>query len=117
MTQENPRRKRLFPQTLGDCVAQVTKPIFKERGLAEMRVIRDWKNIVGHELASYCLPKRLTFSRHSTRDGTLVISVSDGGVAMQLHYMTPQILEKLSRYFGYNAVSRISIIQTLNNSS
>lgn len=106
-----PRRRRLFPRTLAECVDPLTKPVFSRHGMIEARIIRDWQNIVGPELARHSMPKKLAFPRGRTEEGMLTILVQSG-FALPLQYQTPLILERLAVYFGYRAIARIMVQQT-----
>lgn len=90
---------------------KITKPIFKKRGFIENRIITDWSNITGGELATNSSPRKLVFQKDKTTDGTLHIEVYDSAIAMELTYMEPVLIEKIACYFGYKAVARLKIIQ------
>jgi hypothetical protein len=102
------RRYSLFPKALGDCVEPLTRPVFKERGLASARLVTGWAQIVGASLAEHCLPEKLSFPIGTKTGGTLTIAV-ENGFATEIQHMQPFILEKLAAYFGYRAVARIAI--------
>ena len=82
----------------------VTQKIIRKRGFGSPGIINDWSAIVGPHLADYTLPEKLG------RNGTLRIRVA-GPIATEIQHLEPQILEKVSVYFGYRAARRISIIQ------
>ena len=48
-------------------------------------------------------------------DGTLILKVATGALALELSHKEPIIIEKINTYFGYGAVSRIKIMQTDSN--
>lgn len=104
----NYRKYSLFPKTLTDCIEPLTRPVFKAKGLAHTRLLTEWSQIVGPELAASSIPEKLSFPTGKTNDGILTISVQNG-FAPQMQHMQPIILERLSTYFGYKAVSRIHI--------
>ena len=89
----------------------VTSPFFKRRGFAENKIITDWNFIVGKELGNNCTPKKITFARDKKVDGILTVEVYDSGIAMEMTYMEPVLIEKISAYFGYKAVARLKILQ------
>lgn len=108
---EAPPKKRyrsLFPKPLGQCVEPLTRPVFKAQGIASARLITDWEKIVGSEMARRCMPQKLSFPGGKTTDGCLAIGV-ENGFAPELQHKQHIILEKLAGYFGYRAVSRISL--------
>lgn len=89
----------------------VTKPIFKRRGFTENKILTDWNQIVGENLGQCSAPRKLFFSRDKKSDGTLYIEVYDSGMAMEMTYMEPIIIEKIASYFGYKAIAKLKIIQ------
>lgn len=111
MSEEKPRIWSLFPKTLSHCIEPVTKPIFKTQGLAGSRIINEWPSIVGEHLANHCIPQQLSFPPKKKIGGTLCIA-AENGFATELQHQEPMILERLATYFGYRAVSRITISHT-----
>ncbi len=109
---EYTRRYSRLPKPLGECVEPVIKPALKDKGLAGSRIIIDWEKIAGAKMASRCVPEKLSFPRGKTTDGTLTIAV-ENGFATELQHQIPLILERLAIYFGYKAISRITISHTL----
>ncbi len=107
----NYKRSYLFPKTLAKCIEQVTRPALKTQGLAGSKIISEWDYIVGNKLASHCLPQKLSFPAGKKIDGTLSIAV-ENGFATELQHLQPLILERLATYFGYKAVTRITICHT-----
>ncbi|NBO19010.1 MAG: DUF721 domain-containing protein [Proteobacteria bacterium] len=108
MSDNNFRRPSLFPKTLGDCIEPLTRPAMKANGLAGSRILTEWASIVGPQLAAHSAPEKLSFPRGAKTGGTLTIS-TESGFAPQLQHMQPIILERLASYFGYAAISRITI--------
>ncbi len=105
---DNIRRFSMFPKTLDKLVEQLTRPMFKTQGLGGSRIVSQWQSIVGKELAQHTLPEKLSFPKGKQTGGTLVIS-TENGFATELQHRIPQIIERLSTYLGYQAVSRIVI--------
>jgi len=111
MTMSEKRTYSLFPKTLDQCIEPLTRPIFKTQGLAGSRIVSDWASIVGPGLAAHTMPEKISFPKGQKTGGTLVIS-TENGFATELQHMSPQILERLASYFGYTAISRITISHT-----
>ena len=107
----NFRKFSLFPKGIKACIEPLTRPVFKAQGLASTRLIEEWENIVGPALARNSVPQKLSFPAGKTVDGTLTIAAGSG-FATELQHMQPVILERLSTYFGYKAVSRLTISHT-----
>ncbi|MFP6730254.1 MAG: DciA family protein [Alphaproteobacteria bacterium] len=83
---------------------KLTKPLYAKRGFAEAGVLNDWPDIVGHPLADYTAPERLS------PNGVLEVRVG-GAWALEHQHLEPLVLERIAGYFGYRAVTRLSLIQ------
>ncbi len=105
------KRKYHGVKGLSQALNNVTKPIFRRRGFAENKILTDWNLIVGEAIGSCSAPRKLDFYRDKKNDGVLHVEVYDSGLAMELSYMEPVILEKIASYFGYRAVGRLKLIQ------
>ncbi len=108
MSEPGFRKFSLFPKTLGACVEPLTRPALKAQGLAGSKILTEWASIVGPMLAQHSLPEHLSFPRGKKTGGTLVIS-TENGFATHIQHMQAVILERLASYFGYQAISRITI--------
>jgi len=108
---KNKYNKKRGMKDISHVLDNYTKPFFKRRGFAENKIITDWEKIVGSTLAKYSTPRKLTFNRDKRADGTLHIEVYDSGMAMQMTYIEPVVIEKIATYFGYRSVVKIKIIQ------
>jgi hypothetical protein len=106
------RRYSLFSKTLKSCVDPVLRPIIKTQGAAASKLITEWPEIVGNDIAAYSAPIRLQFPKDKNSGGTLYIAC-EGAHALTLQHMAPMLIERLTMYFGYPAVARIMLEQTL----
>jgi hypothetical protein len=87
----------------------VTRSALAKRGFAAARVIADWPEIVGQALAESTVPERLIRGR-DTAYATLVVRVRPGA-ALELQHAIPQVIERVNGYFGFQAVTRLRLIQ------
>lgn len=99
------------PGPLSRSLDKATKPFFIQRGFAEGRIITDWNIIVGSALGQCSQPKKLSFPKEKRSGGILYVEVYDSGMATQMVYLEPMIIEKIATYFGYKAVGKIKLIQ------
>lgn len=108
--------RRFAAPTVGARVAAITRDIFRKRGFAQGHILAHWPEIVGMALAEYSSPEKLAFPRgpseghRSSAGATLTVRV-DGPVALEIRHLEPQIVERINGYYGYNAVSRLKLIQ------
>ena len=83
----------------------------RERGFALGRIISHWRDTVG-DLSDWCLPADIHFPRGSRNNGTLKLQIASGR-GPQVQAMTQQIIDAVNASFGYRAVDRITIVQSL----
>ena len=86
-------------------------PSARTRGFTIGRILSQWPDIVG-EMASWCRPDAVTFPRESRTDGTLRLQIASGR-GPQAQAMSQVIIDRVNANFGYQAISRISLLQTL----
>ncbi len=87
-----------------DLLGLLLDPEAKRRGLAEARLLTDWAQIIGPEIAARCQPVRLT------KDGLLHLDVS-GSAALELQHSELQVVERINIFFGRPTVSRLRLRQ------
>jgi hypothetical protein len=95
---------RRLPELLG----RVLDPAARRRGLAEARLLTDWRMILGPQLGERCQPVRLSGARGAP--GVLTIHVG-GASALELQHSEVQVVERINDFFGYPAVARLRLIQ------
>ena len=98
-------------RALGTSLDKMTRPIFGKRGLADGAIAMEWPRIVGDSLAKVTLPERISYPKRDRRNGTLYLKVAGGSFATELIHFEPQLIERINRYFGYQAVSKVRITQ------
>ncbi len=87
-----------------DLLGRLLGPEAKRRGLAEARLLTDWADIIGPEIAKHCQPVSLT------RDGLLNLHVS-GSAALELQHNELQVVERINTFFGRPTVTRLRLRQ------
>lgn len=95
---------------LSEGMSPFVKKLLGKKGLIEMELIADWKNIVGEETATYTVPQKIDFKKDSRYNGVLHIAVPNGAFAIEIGQQKPVILEKINTYFGYQAVGNLKIM-------
>ena len=92
-------------------IEPMVAPSARERGFAISRIISHWHDTVG-SLSEWCRPADIHFPRGSRNNGTLKLQIASGR-GPQAQAMTQQIIDAVNASFGYRAVDRISIVQSL----
>jgi hypothetical protein len=76
--------------------------------------VTSWKDIVGTEIAAHAEPIKLQWPREVNNEpaepATLVLRV-EGPAAIEIQHQSAVILERINRFFGWQAVGRIALRQ------
>ena len=108
-TPPQPRRSWKFTQA-GSLIAPHLRKASEKRGFAHVRLLTDWAEIVGPEVAALARPVKVGYARQGF-GATLTVLVS-GAAAPQVQMMVPAILDRVNACYGYAAISRVSLTQT-----
>jgi len=96
---------------MGVPVARLLAPVLAKpaakRGFREARLIAEWVQIVGPELARKTRPERL---QRQGQQATLTLVVAPGW-AVEVQHLLPTIIDRIARYFGYPLVQRVTLRQ------
>ena len=96
---------------LSTMIDPMIAPSAKARGFAIGRIVSHWHDIVG-DMSSWCRPDAVSFPRDKHTDGTLRLQIASGR-GPQAQAMSDLIIDRVNAHFGYRAINRISLIQTL----
>ena len=89
----------------------MTKPLIKKQGFTDPQIFHQWGAIVGESMARVSCPMRISRQSAGVSTGaTLKVRIL-GAAALEFEHMTPQILERINQFYGYKAVSRITLEQ------
>ncbi len=83
----------------------------RARGFTIGRIVSHWHDIVG-DMSSWCRPDAVSFPHDSRTNGTLRLQIASGR-GPQAQAMSDVIIDRVNGNFGYRAISRISLVQTL----
>jgi len=105
---------RSFPRPLSDFVGATLNDTLKSQGFASAEIIARWADIVGPEVAAHSEPIKINWPRHSDNEAaapaTLVLRV-EGPAAIEIQHLSAVILERMNRFFGWQAIGRIALRQ------
>ncbi len=110
---------RSFPRPLSAFSGAALSDALKAQGFASAEIIARWADIVGTEIAAHSEPAKINWPR-GNRDGdlsdkapepaTLVLRV-EGPAAIEIQHLSGVILERVNRFFGWQAIGRIALRQ------
>ena len=84
------------------------------RASPSTELVTRWTDIVGAEIAAHAEPIKLQWPRavrrRAAEPATLVLRV-EGPAAIEIQHQSAVILERINRFFGWQAVGRIALRQ------
>jgi hypothetical protein len=99
---------------LGDLVGRCLSKTLARQGFASTELVTRWAEIVGPEIAAHAEPLKIQWARRADPDtdepATLVLRV-EGPVAIEIQHLSGVIVERVNRFFGWRAISRIALRQ------
>jgi hypothetical protein len=103
-----------FPRPLADFTGATLSAGLKAQGFASSEIIARWADIVGAEIAAHSEPMKIAWPRAVNDDApepaTLVLRV-EGPAALEIQHLSAVILERVNRFFGWQAIGRITLRQ------
>jgi hypothetical protein len=105
---------RSFPRPLSELLGATLTDVLKAQGFASTEVISRWPDIVGAEIAAHSEPLKINWPRpvgeERPEPATLVLRV-DGPAALEIQHLSAVILERVNRFFGWQAIGHIALRQ------
>ena len=105
---ERPRGGEARP--VADLVPQIGRAAFRRFGFVQSSVVSRWPEIVGETHAQVCAPESIRFPPGEKADGILQLVVKPAHAPL-IQHVIPDIIERVNRFFGYRAVSRVKMRQ------
>lgn len=102
--EDSPRSCR--PRAAGELVGAIGDPSFRRFGFVQGSIVSRWAEIVGNRYAKVSSPESIRFPTGRNAGGVLTLLV-DGAHAPLIQHLTPMIVERVNRFFGYAAINRI----------
>lgn len=105
-----PRQAR----SLSELTSGVFADAFKKQGFASTELVTRWAEIIGPEIAAHAEPLKVQWRRAAEGDApepaTLVLRV-EGPMALEIQHSSGVILERVNRFFGWQAVGKLAFRQ------
>jgi len=98
------RLHRMRP--VGELIGGVGGQSFKRFGFVQHSIVSRWADIVGERYARVSCPESIKFPAGKKAGGALTLMV-EGAHAALIQHLTPMIIERVNRFFGYGAINRV----------
>ena len=99
---------------LADVVRKALSDAFPKQGFAATELLTRWPEIVGPEIAAHSEPEKIRWPRPvgdaAPDPGTLMLRV-EGPTAVEIQHLSGVILERVNRFFGWQAVGDLRLRQ------
>ena len=106
--------KKSQARPLADVARQALSKTFPKHGFAATELIARWPEIVGAEIAAHSEPEKIRWPRPAgdaaALPGVLMLRVQ-GPVAVEIQHLSGVILERVNRFFGWQAVAELALRQ------
>ena len=109
-TREWQRPRGTGPKPIGELMPQIGRTAFRRFGFVQSSVVTRWPEIVGEQHARVCMPEAIRFPPGEKAEGILQLVVTSSHAPL-IQQVIPEIMERVNRFFGYKAVSRVKIRQ------
>jgi hypothetical protein len=110
MSKPGPISAKPLSALLGD----VFSDAYARQGFATRELVTRWAEIAGAEIAKHSEPMKIQWPRpvegQPQEPATLVLRV-EGPVALEIQHSSDVILQRVNRFFGWNAVGRLALRQ------
>jgi hypothetical protein len=87
---------------------------YAKQGFASRELVTRWAEIAGTQVAHFSEPLKIQWPRpvdgQPQEPATLILRV-EGPMALEIQHMSDTILEKVNRFFGWNAVGKLALRQ------
>jgi hypothetical protein len=94
------------PRAAGELLGEIGGQSFRRFGFIQGSIVSRWGEIVGERYAKVSCPESIKFPAGKRAGGVLTLMV-EGAHAPLIQHLTPMIVERVNRFFGYAAINRI----------
>jgi len=97
-------------RSIAELMPDIGRTAFRRFGFIQSSVVTRWPEIVGPRHAQVCAPEAIRFPPGEKVDGILQLVVLPAHAPI-IQHVIPEIMERVNRFFGYKAVSRVKLRQ------
>ncbi len=95
---------------IADLMPAIGRTAFRRFGFVQSSVVTRWPEIVGEAHARHCAPEAIRFPPGEKSEGILHLVVTPAHAPL-IQHVTPEIIERVNRFFGYRAVAKVKLRQ------
>src|ERR1700733_4145240 len=110
MSKPRPFNAKPLSVLLNDVFAEA----YAKQGFAARELVTRWAEIAGPEIARHSEPLKMQWPRpvegQQQEPATLVLRV-EGPMALEIQHTSDALLQRVNRFFGWNAVGRLTLRQ------
>ncbi len=107
---QKPRRPGKGFERAFNLVSRQIRSAGESRGFAEARLLTQWAEIAGPEMAGICQPVKVSHTRGAL--GATLVVLTTGAQAPMLQAQLPKLRARVNACYGYAAIGHIRITQT-----
>ena len=97
-------------RAIADLMPEIGRTAFRRFGFVQSSVVTRWPEIVGPHHAKICAPESIRFAPGEKSEGILQLVVVPAHAPL-IQHVIPEIMERVNRFFGYNAVAKVKLRQ------
>jgi len=97
-------------RAIADLMPEIGRTAFRRFGFVQSSVVTRWPEIVGPQHARICAPEAIRFPPGEKNEGTLHLVVVPAHAPL-IQHVIPEIIDRVNRFFGYNAVVKVKLRQ------
>lgn len=98
------------PRAIADLMPNIGSAAFRKFGFIQSSIVSRWAEIAGARHAELSAPESIRFPQGKKSGGTLSLVVASGHAPI-LQHVVPDLIARVNRFFGYEAVAKIAIRQ------
>ncbi|MCO5794791.1 MAG: DUF721 domain-containing protein [Blastomonas sp.] len=91
---------------IADLIPAIGETSFRRFGFVQSSLVSRWAEIAGPRYSAMASPESIAFPRGQKAQGTLNLVVTSA-TAIFMQHAEPEIIARVNRFFGYEAVARV----------
>lgn len=95
-------------RAIADLMPEIGGAAFRKFGFIQSSIVTRWTEIAGERHAALSVPESIRFPAGRKSDGTLHLIVASAHAPI-LQHVIPELIERVNRFFGYNAIAKVAI--------